>query len=1177
MLRKLFSTSVLSQRTSIPYWVLLSSLLLTGIITTYVNSTARAKDQIRFDNSTQRVQAEIQDRLRSYITLLQAGSGLFATNEAIDRNEFRAYTERLQLREQYPGLQGIGFSTRISSAQKAALIAEMRQQGEPNFTIRPDFEREEYHAIVHLEPLDQRNQVAIGFDMSTEPVRRAAMERARDTGTPIASGRVTLLQEIDAFQQSGFLIYLPVYAGSSVPATVAERRAALRGFVYSPLRSGDFIQGIFGNNQGSFVDFQIYDGAETIPEHLLHRSNHSSTFEASNPAWFTTKATLNVAGRPWTIVFRSRPELEQYSEQRRVPFIALAGGIVSFVLFGITRAQVRARLTAEQSEQRLRESENRFQVFMDYSPASAWMTDCHGRILYLSQTYYHMFDLPQPAVGKTVHEVYPAEFADQFLQNIRAVVDENRVVEAVELAPRLDGTVGEFLVYKFPISDPSGECLVGGVAIDITERNRIEAEREHLLAAEQQARSEAEASEQRFRFLAESIPQIVWVARPEGFVEYFNQRWFQYTGLTLEQSQAANGLNFRHPDDQQRYIQQWAKASADKGVLQVEERLRGVDGTYRWHLTRAHPMLNYKGEIVKWFGTSTDIDDRKRAEESLQRTNQRLKLLSETANNLLLNAQPHEFIDNLFQKLSAHLGLEVYFNYLLNADQQLQLHAYSGVSAALAKQMERLEIGHSVSGCVAQQQQPILKENVMQSTDELTRFLRSTGIDAYACYPLMAQGELIGTLSFGTRNRSRFRADELELMRVVCNQVATALERARLITQLQQQTEELASANRRKDEFLAILSHELRSPLNPILGWAKLLRERKLSAAATDRALETIERNARLQTQLIEDLLDVSRILRGKLSLTITPVDLAPVIDAALETMRLAAEAKAIQIHTRLERDIGQVLGDAGRLQQVVWNLLSNAIKFTPQDGRVEVRLERVGANAQIRVTDTGRGIEPEFLPYVFDSFRQADSTTTRLFGGLGLGLAIVRHLVELHGGTVHAASPGEDKGATFVVQLPLKQGHRPQAENSPHRFSSLPQLSLTGLSILVIDDEADMREYVAFVLEQNGAQVITAASASAALQALTEAKPDVLLSDIGMPEMDGYMLMRQIRALQPEQGGQIPAIALTAYAGELNQQQALSAGFQQHLSKPVEPDVVVKAIVQLVQGMSGSTANLSL
>lgn len=398
-----------------------------------------------------------------------------------------------------------------------------------------------------------------------------------------------------------------------------------------------------------------------------------------------------------------------------------------------------------------------------------------------------------------------------------------------------------------------------------------------------------------------------------------------------------------------------------------------------------------------------------------------------------------------------------------------------------------------------------------------------------------------------------------------------------LMLSLQQQTEQAQQANRIKDEFLAVLSHELRSPLNPILGWARILQTSRQDAAKTQYALETIERNAKLQAQLVEDLLDVSRILRGKLSLNIVPIGLTFTIKAALETMRLAAEVKSIQIETKFEPNVGQVLGDSGRLQQVVLNLLSNAIKFTPHGGRVEVRLERIqntggGMNevethrleyAQITVSDTGKGISPDFLPHVFDYFRQADGTTTRKFGGLGLGLAIVRHLVELHGGTVQAASPGEGQGATFTVKLPLIAAAKlaQNATSSPDRSN----FNLDGLQVLIVEDDRDSQEFIAFLLEQYGAKVTTADSASKALGNFGQANFDLLISDIGMPNMDGYTLIRQIRQQLPEQGGEIPAIALTAYAGEIDQQQALAAGFHQHISKPIEPEILMQTIWALI------------
>lgn len=445
-------------------------------------------------------------------------------------------------------------------------------------------------------------------------------------------------------------------------------------------------------------------------------------------------------------------------------------------------------------------------------------------------------------------------------------------------------------------------------------------------------------------------------------------------------------------------------------------------------------------------------------------------------------------------------------------------------------------------------------------------------------------------------------------------------ERKRLEQTLRTQTEELAQANRMKDEFLAVLSHELRTPLNSILGWARLLRTRQFDPATTARTLETIERNARLQNQLINDILDVSTITQGRLRLQPQPVDLATVVTAAIDTMRPAAVAKSIAVtwlqDAPPETTPLMVLGDPDRLQQAVWNLLANAIKFTPEGGRVDVKLQAARStthlsHAHISVTDTGKGISEAFLPFVFDRFRQADSSSTRAEGGLGLGLAIVRHLVELHGGTVHADSLGLGQGATFMITLPLMSaatesvsaqtalpgspgtdGISPCISNPtvPSTATSTPQTShsnlalveaascddsldqLLGLHILVVDDEPDTQDFLQAALSHYGAIVTVAASAAEALSLLTQPldttahwKPDALVSDIGMPDEDGYTFIRKVRSLDAAQGTFLPALALTAYATDDDRQQALTSGFQMHLAKPIDPAAIAQAILALV------------
>jgi CheY-like chemotaxis protein len=380
-------------------------------------------------------------------------------------------------------------------------------------------------------------------------------------------------------------------------------------------------------------------------------------------------------------------------------------------------------------------------------------------------------------------------------------------------------------------------------------------------------------------------------------------------------------------------------------------------------------------------------------------------------------------------------------------------------------------------------------------------------------------------------------------------------------------------ANRLKDEFLAVLSHELRTPLNAILGWARILRAGTLPPQDMPRALETIERNAQVQAQLIEDLLDVSRIVSGKLRLEMRPVDIGEIVEEALDTVRPTADARGVALTTALTA-VGPVSGDAQRLQQVVWNLLSNSIKFTPRGGTVHVRVEQDGAMVRIIVSDTGQGIDAEFLPQVFDRFRQASSTPGKARRtGLGLGLAIVRHLVEAHAGTVTAASEGPGRGAVFTVELPVMVGRTVLSTESTHAYTHALEttLSLTGIRVLVVDDEPDARELLQVALAQYGATVRSAATAEEAWAAIAEECPDVLVSDIEMPDTSGYDLVRQLRHSEQAEVRRLPAVALTAYARTEDRVKALLAGFQTHVPKPVEPAELVTVIASLAQRAMGN------
>ena len=450
-------------------------------------------------------------------------------------------------------------------------------------------------------------------------------------------------------------------------------------------------------------------------------------------------------------------------------------------------------------------------------------------------------------------------------------------------------------------------------------------------------------------------------------------------------------------------------------------------------------------------------------------------------------------------------------------------------------------------------------------------------------------GEVLGGLFFGHSETGVFSERDERIVEAMAAQAAVAMDNARLYEEAKREREraeiaakenkrlfkEAREAGRLKDDFLAVVSHELRTPLNAILGWSSMLLSKSLDEAGEMRAIETINRNARSQAQIIEDILDISRIVTGKLRLNVQIVQPGKIIEAAIDSVLHAAEAKKIRLQMLLDPHAGPVSGDPDRLQQIIWNLVSNAVKFTPKGGRVQVRLESVNSHIEIAVSDTGQGIAPEFLTQVFDRFRQADSSSSRNHGGLGLGLAIVKQLVEMHGGSIKAESPGVGQGATFTVSIPVAVVHNAKLEDQTERIhprSSSGRIAfdcppdLNGLRVFVVDDEKDSRELLEDLLSLCQAEVLTVASAEEALEKLPDFKPDILISDIGMPEQDGYQLIEKIRAWEKAEGlKRIPAIALTAYARVEDRMRALSSGFQTHVPKPVEPAELAAVIASLV------------
>ncbi|MBO0859582.1 MAG: response regulator [Chloracidobacterium sp.] len=508
---------------------------------------------------------------------------------------------------------------------------------------------------------------------------------------------------------------------------------------------------------------------------------------------------------------------------------------------------------------------------------------------------------------------------------------------------------------------------------------------------------------------------------------------------------------------------------------------------------------------------------------------------------------------------------------LLTEDgQALTVHATIGLEDTMTGL--RVPFGQGVAGSIAASRAPLVVED-LSTVEVINPALRRTSHSLIGA-PLIVEGRLIGVIHAGTTRLRRFTEDDVRLLRLGADRVALAIEHARLYEVERQARRQAEEANRMKDEFLALVSHELRSPLNAILGYAALLRYGGLDAQKVKHAAEVIERSGKAQTQLIDDLLDTARIISGKLRLELGPVDLGLVIEQALHTIRPAADAKGASLETDFPSEIVQITGDPARLQQVVWNLLSNAVKFTPAGGHVKIRLERVDPHIRITVSDTGKGISPDFLPYVFDRFRQADVSSARRQGGLGLGLSLVKYLVELHGGTVEAASAGECQGATFKVTLPVRAVATPLGEAGDAPITVKSSGKLAGVRALVVDDENDARELIETVFTKYGAEVVAVSSAAEAYSLITatppQEPPDVIVTDIGMPDEDGYSLMRRVREWERGRGAHLPAVALTAYGRIEDRVRALNAGFQMHVAKPVDPAELAAVIASLIRRPNG-------
>jgi PAS domain S-box-containing protein len=773
------------------------------------------------------------------------------------------------------------------------------------------------------------------------------------------------------------------------------------------------------------------------------------------------------------------------------------------------------------------------------------------------------------ALGQPNRLIIPADRLAEENDVIRRVLDGQNIPAFETVRVRKDGTRVDVSVTASPIRHPDGRIIgISKISRDITERKRGD-----------QVTREALEAFRRLAIIVEGSDDAIVTKDLQGIIRSWNPAAERMFGYAADEA-IGQSLRMIIPSDRQdEEAGVLDRISRGETVDHYETIRRRKDGTDVHISLTVSPIRDENGVIIGASKIARDISERKRAEEEREREHRRAVFLGQMAETL---SESLDYDETL--KRVATLAVPAIADWcavdVLQDDGDLARLAVAHsdpLKIELGKEVRRRYEDPTAPYSVQQVVRTATPAMIPDVTDEMIvttargdqeriGLVRSLGLRSYMCVPLVTSGGAVGALTLATAESGRrYTEDDLRFAQNIASRAALAVENARSYEQLRR-------ANRLKDEFLATLSHELRTPLTAILGYARIAIGGIVTGEKLSRALQSIERNATALTQMVEDMLDVSRIVAGKMRLNVQPVEVPFILHEAIETIKPAADAKRIKLQSVIDPQVGPISGDPDRLRQIVWNLLSNAVKFTPKEGHVQIRLERINSSIEITISDTGIGIEADFLPHIFERFRQADGGSTRQHLGLGLGLAIVRNLVDLHGGTVHASSGGPGTGSTFRVRLPVMIVHPELLEEKRvhprhERVAALDGLpDLSGTHVLAVDDQPDALGLLVDILEAAGARVTTATSGAAALERIHASKPDVVLADLGMPLMDGFELVQRLRQSSDRLVREIPAAALTAYGRSEDRVRSLQGGFEMHLGKPIDPVELASAVKALAR-----------
>jgi PAS domain S-box-containing protein len=1161
-------------RLAAPVTVLVVGLVMTASAAFFSYRSLHESDRRMFRNSTQEIESAIAFRMQAYISALIQIRGLFSIGREPTVMQLREYVDASDVLEVYPGLLGIGYSKRLRQSELPQHIAEMRRiPGYQDYEHHPVGNRSEHHAIVMLEPLNSRNRLAIGFDMFSEPVRRSAMERARDSGNPQMSSAVKLIQNVGSERAPGFLIYVPVYLQDTEPRTVEERRESLRGFVYSPFRARDLfnatLSGIENNLEG--IGFRLFDGNGAHPSKLIYGKNDANI--PDQPSLELIK-TLSIAGHVWTLQWFALPNFGHGPENKAPTYLIMLGGIVSLLLAGVVWSITHSRHIAEQ-----RSLKNRFSADVStmlgssLQPASTIQQVATYSSQYLAD--YCLILLVDEAGSQLVVAHHGKELIRQGWDRAKgkvpavndcaepAAVEQpkleptefwelvRRYVDGINLDAELVNTISEavmgahvvipmgargpfsglVLLANEPSSEPFGEDDLD-VARETVGRLTHSIANAMLYHKADRAMRDREAI---LQYTGDGIYGI----DASGKMAFVNPAAARMVGWSAEEMLGKNPHDLFHHSHADGSVYARQNCLVDRAL--VEGRSFSADDEVFWRSDGtsfpveyiSNPILE-QGQIVGTVVSFRDITFKKAAENALKDSEEKFRQLADN-------------IPQLFWIFDTEIWR---YSYLSPSCEAIYGYSPAHIESGLDFLLERIhpEDRSATSACIERQ----LKG---ETTHAEFRFERGDGREVWLsvhAFPIKTKEGKIYRIAGITEDVTERKHFEQELRRA----------------------KDLAErASQAKSDFLANMSHEIRTPLNSVMGFTELLLNQSTTNEDRSRYASAIMRNGRLLTQIIDDILDLSKVEAGKLSIEQIPSSLQTIVADVTALLSQQAHEKGIYLRAASEGDVpDRIVTDPTRLKQILFNIIGNAIKFTATGG-VDVILRCSGADdggsrmLDFVVRDTGCGIPSDRQSELFRPFMQADSSTTRKFGGTGLGLTLAKRLAEALGGTVRLESSVEGKGSTFVVSVAAcdaagrleMEARVSTRQDSRLAISTRPLQKLNGISVLVVEDAPDNQMLIGQILRSHGARIALAENGQEAVRKAMSEDFDLVLMDLQMPVMDGFDATAELR----QRGFRKPILAVSAAAMQDDRDRAIAAGCNDHVTKPVSANTVVEKIIE--------------